>query len=77
MNNSNLEDIILKTIDIVASKKIASAKYDKTIQAKIISCVDASIGKYKVQYQDGFWYAYSNNMEITYSNGTNVYILIP
>ncbi len=77
MNNSNLEDIILKTIDIVASKKVASAKYDKTIQATVISCVDATIGKYKVQYQDGFWYAYSNNTDVTYPNGSNIYILVP
>ena len=77
MNNTNLEDVILQAVDIVASKKIASAGFDKTIQATIVSCVDATIGKYKIKYQDSFWYAYSNDSNISYTNGSNVYILIP
>jgi hypothetical protein len=52
--NTKLEDTILQAIDIIASKKITSAGYDKTIQATIVSCVDATIGKYKVKYQDSY-----------------------
>ena len=37
-NNNNLIDDILKAIDIMATKKIASTGYDRTIQATIISC---------------------------------------
>ena len=76
-NNNNLIDDILKAIDIMATKKIASTGYDRTIQATIISCQDQTIGKYKVKYQDGYWYAYSTSGDISYSNGTSVYILIP
>lgn len=75
--NKNLEEIILQAIDIVASKKIASASYDKTILATVVSCEDEKTGKYKVKYQDSFWYAYSNNININYSKGANVYVLIP
>ena len=73
----NLEEIILQAIDIVASKKIASAGYDKTILATIISCEDEKLGKYKVKYQDSYWYAYSNNINISYSPNASVYVLIP
>ena len=76
-NNNNLIDDILKAIDIMATKKISSAGYDKTIQGTIISCQDRTIGKYKIKYQDGYWYAYSTSGDVYYSNGTSVYILIP
>jgi len=76
-NNNNLIDDILKAIDIMATKKIASTGYDRTIQATVVNCEDPTIGKYKVKYQDGYWYAYSTSGDISYSNGTSVYILIP
>ena len=75
--NTKLEDIILRAVDIVASQKIAKAGYDKTIQATIISCVDETIGKYKVKYQDSYWIAYSNNIDNYYAPNTSVYVLIP
>lgn len=77
MNNTNLENIILQTINIVTSKKISEAGYDKTVQGIVLSCVDANIGKYKIQYQDSYWFAYSNNVNVTYSPGSTVYILVP
>ena len=77
MNNTNLENIILQTINIVTSKKISEAGYDKTVQGIVLSCVDANIGKYKIQYQDSYWFAYSNNVNITYSPGSSVYVLVP
>jgi hypothetical protein len=75
--NTKLEDIILQAVDIIATKKVSSAGYDKTIQATIISCVDATIGKYKVRYQDSYLYAYSSNIDTSFPNGTNVFILVP
>lgn len=77
MSNINLENTILEAMDIIASKKINQASFDKTIQATIVSCIDASIGKYKIKYQDGFFFAFSNNIDITYSNGSSVYVLVP
>lgn len=72
-----IEQQICDAIEIIVDKAIEQANYDKTIQATVISCVDATIGKYKVKYQDSTFYAYSSNSEVTYTNGSTVYILIP
>ena len=77
MNGTNLEDKILKAIDIIVSKKVSEAGYDKTIQGVIVSCSDPTIGKYKIRYQDSFFYAFATNMEVTYTKGSSVYILVP
>ena len=77
MANNNLQDVILKAIDIIATKKVKQAGYDKTVLATVISCEDEKKGKYKVKYQDSYWIAYSNNINILYSQGSSVYILIP
>lgn len=73
----DFENSLLQAMDMISSKRIAEAGFDKTVQATIIECVDESIGKYKVRYQDGFWYAFSNNIDTKYIKGTSVYILIP
>lgn len=75
--SNNIESSICKAIDIIVKKAVNQASYDKTIQATILSCVDATIGKYKVKYQDSTFYAYSGNSDTTYTDGSNVYILIP
>ena len=77
MSNNKLENIILQTIDLITTKKISNASFNKTILAKVIKCEDASIGKYKVQYQDSIFYAYTENTTISYSQGSSVYILLP
>ena len=71
------ENQILDAIETIVDQKVKNAGYDKTIQAKIISCDDPTIGKYKVQYQDSSFYAYSGSSEISYISGSEVYILIP
>ena len=64
-------------VDIITDKKIADAGFDKTISAEIIEVIDASIGKYKVKYQDVNFVACSENTNITYKKGTMVNILLP
>ena len=71
------ENQILDAIEQIVDSKIANAGYDKTIQATIVNCEDATIGKYKVSYQNSVFYAYANSSEISYANGADVYILIP
>lgn len=78
MNNGmSYEDKIINAIETIVDNKVENANYDKTIQAQIISCVDATIGKYKVQYQDSTFYAYSGSSDLVFSDGAEVYILIP
>lgn len=74
---SKLEETILQAIDIIVDRAISGAGYDKTIQAVIVECVDQTIGKYRVKYQDGMFYAYSENTDVTYATGTSVYVLVP
>ena len=71
------ENQILDAIETIVNQRVKNAGYDKTVQAKIINCEDPTIGKYKVQYQDSNFYAYSGSSEISYMNGSEVYVLIP
>ena len=68
---------ILQTIDLIVNQRISSLSFDKTIQAKIVSCEDSGVGKYKLSYQDSYIYAYSNDVKKSYVNGTQVYVKIP
>lgn len=77
MSGTNLEDTILKAIDIIVSKKVSEAGYDKTIQGMVAACADPTIGKYKIRYQDSYFYAFATNMDVTYNKGSSVYILVP
>lgn len=67
---------ILAAIDILADKKIAEAGYDKTVNATIVKCIDATSGKYLVKYQDADIVAYSNS-DIQYFENDIVYIMVP
>ena len=75
--NNDITKQICDAIEIIVNKSIADAEFDKTIQATVVSCVDQTIGKYKCKYQDSTFYAYSSSSEVTYTNGANVYILVP
>lgn len=77
MSNRNYESQILDAIQILVDNAVSKANYDKTIKATIVRCVDATIGKYVVRYQDSSFYAYSHNTDNTYTSGTMVYVLIP
>lgn len=73
---SDYENSILSAIEILVDDAVNNAGYDKTIIATVKECVDADKGKYKLQYQDSTFYAYSTNGE-KYLDQTNVYVLIP
>lgn len=78
MNSSvDYENRVLDAIETIVNNKVENAGYDKTIQAIIIDNTEASIGKYRIKYQDSEWEAYSNNTNIIYSIGAMVNILIP
>lgn len=68
---------VLDAIELLTKNSVQKASYDKTIQAQIISCEDATIGKYKCRYQDSTFYAYASNAEVSYSNKAMVYVLVP
>lgn len=68
---------VLDAIQLLTDSLVQKAGYDKTIQAQIISCEDATIGKYKCRYQDAIIYAYTNSADVIFNTGAYVYILVP
>lgn len=74
---SDLTNQLLDAMELIADRKVAAAKYDKTIQATIVSCVDAQTGKYKIKYQGNMFYAYSNDTSTTLNDGISVYVNVP
>ena len=74
---SYIEDNICEAIELIVDKSVKEAGFDKTIQATVKSCVDESIGKYKIKYQDSSFYAYASSPDVVYGDNTLVYILIP
>lgn len=47
------------------------------VEATIVEIIDEGVGEYSVEYFGNTFSAYSNNREITYSVGDNVYISVP
>lgn len=77
MANTNIENSICEAIEYIVQNAVDNAGYDKTIQANIVSVIDQTIGKYKVKYQDSTFIAYAQSTDVTYTNGTEVYVLVP
>ena len=71
-----IEQSICEAVDIIVDRAISRAGFDKTITALIVECIDEVAGKYKVKYQDSFYYATSDS-SVTYNVNSEVYILIP
>ena len=71
-------DALLNTMDALAKITVKSSK-DKTLtlEAKIVEIVDEGLGKYKVQYLDNIFTAFSANASIKYKVDTIVYIIVP
>lgn len=74
---SNISQKLINAMGVIAEDAVKKAGYDKTIQVQILSCQDQAQGKYRCRYQDAIFYAYSNNPQVSYSNGSHVYVLVP
>lgn len=74
---ANLSNTILDAIEIMADKKVSAAGYDRTIQATIVSQMNAAKGEYVIRYQGNKFYAYSTDLEKTYRKGATVFVLVP
>lgn len=68
---------ILDAIKIMAQHQVKTAKFDKTIEAKVISCIDENLGQYRLDYCGAIIYAHSTNLDILYQKGNDVYVLVP
>lgn len=77
MSGEQYSDALLQAMSVIADRTVSNAKYNKTIQATVVECIDSTIGEYKIKYQNGYWTAYSQNVNTTYMPGASVYINIP
>lgn len=77
MSSKEIKDVLINTFKKSAEKSVQDAAYDKTILATIQYCADATIGQYKIKYQNGYYTAYSQDNTTLYTNGALVYVLVP
>lgn len=77
MDSSRMGQKLGQSVSIIVERAIKTAGYDKTVQATVVSCADESLGKYRVRYQGGIWYAFASSPQVSYQNNQNVYVLIP
>ena len=55
----SVADQLLDAVDILVDKATSGLQFNKTIRGKISEVIDASIGQYKIQYQNSYFTAYS------------------
>ena len=67
---------ITNTIQRQVEKAVGEANYDRTILATIMYCTNASLGQYKIKYQNGYYTAYSSN-GTSYAKNASVYVNVP
>lgn len=73
INVSNLANGVFNVVKTVT----ANATFDTTIRAIIQERVDSATGKYKIQYQDSVFYAFTEDTKTIYAKGTEVFVLVP
>lgn len=72
---SDIQNNFYQAMEIIAQNAISKAGYDRTIIAHIKSHKES--GEYSLRYQDAIITAFSDNIDIIYPEGTEVYVLIP
>lgn len=77
MSTTDVKNALINTFKRSAEKSVQDAGYDKTILATIQYCSDATIGQYKIKYQNGYFTAYSRDTSTIYTNQASVYVLVP
>lgn len=76
-SSTDLATSVIDAIEILTDKKLQDAKFDRTIQATVLSCTSNTKGEYRCRYQDSKFLAYAPNPDVTYSENALVYVLIP
>lgn len=73
---NQLQDAILNAVDTLVNHRIENLQADKTVTATIVQCTNSLTGEYKVSYNGGYMYAYSQE-GVTYTQNQSVYVLVP
>ena len=74
---NEINQSILKTIDLVVKDNLNKIRFDQSIKGTIDSVVNINTGEYKIKYEDGIFSAFSENTSIIYKEGDQVWIKIP
>lgn len=74
---STIENSLCDAIEILVDDAIAKADFDKTILCTVVECIDSTVGRYSVRFQDSQFHAFSRNTDVNYPKGSEVYVLIP
>ena len=77
MSKDDIKNVLINTFKRSAEKSVNQAAYDRTILATVQFCSDATIGQYKIKYQNSYFTAYAQDKTVTYINGATVYVLVP
>lgn len=77
MSATDIKNALINTFKRSAEKSVNEAAYDKTILATIQTCTDATIGQYKIKYQNGYFTAYAQDTSVIYNNQASVYVQVP
>ena len=77
MNSGTITNQLLDAVQVLVDDAVKNATFDRTVQAIIVKCVSAAQGKYSVKYQGGYFYAYAQDPDVTYTPDMQVYVLIP
>ena len=72
----SIAENVLDAVDILVEEKVSGLQFNKTIRGKIAEIVDASIGQYKIQYQNSYFTAYAADSNARYSKNSDVYVEI-
>ena len=66
VNADDIKKMLINTFNRSAEKSVHEAKYDRTILATVQYCTDATLGQYKIKYQDSYFTAYSRDVDKIY-----------
>lgn len=74
--NMDLNETILRTIEIVVTSLLEKSDFTKVIVAQILSCEDETTKKYRCKYQDIIFTVYASSPQLSFNNGDMVYVLL-
>ena len=77
MQKEEILNTLVNAISGFTEKSVEHLGYDKTVLASIQYCSDATLGQYKIKYQNGYYTAYAQDKSTIYANGAAVYVLVP
>ena len=74
---NNIQEALFQTIETITNGKLSQIKFDKTIEAIVMSDEKANLGEYKLKYQDLLFTGYSSNGTSQFRKDDTVLVLIP